>query len=99
VEAKDKEKAVLTVVHLGDISLEEYGKRTAKKGPSLTCEKQDCSLVTTTSGGRARPLILLVFSTPKDAQKCALSLGNQEPLNFVADADVRESVSVSEYLK
>lgn len=98
-EPKDKDNSVLTVVQVGDISLEEFGKQEGKKKPSLTCEKQDCSLAITTSGGRKKILILLVFTTPKDAQKCTLSFGDYGALDFVAEAEVRESVSAMDYLK
>jgi hypothetical protein len=95
-EPKDKEKSVLTVVQVEDIPPRDFAAQQAK----LTCEERDCPLASITSYGRKnKVLTLLVFTTPRDAQKCALSFVGQEPLNFVADAEIRESVSVSEYLK
>ncbi len=98
-EPKDKSKQVLTVVQLGGISLEEFAKQQAKKGPSLTCEKEDCRLAITTSGGKTRILILLVFTTPKEARKCTLSIGDYTALDVAAEAEVRDSISPTDYLK
>lgn len=98
-EPKDKDKSVLTVVQVGDISLEEFAKQEAKKKPSLTCEKRDCALAITTAGGRGKILVLLVFTTPKDATKCTLSFGDYSALDFVAEAEVRDLISVADYLK
>lgn len=98
---KNKENSVLTIVQLGDMSAEEFGKERGKKKPSLTCEKRDCSLAASSSGGKKRPLIgiLLVFETPKDTQKCILSIGDHDALYFVAEAQIRESISVMDYVK
>jgi hypothetical protein len=98
-EPKDKSRQVLTVVQLGGISLEEFVKQQAKKGASLTCEKEDCRLAVTTSGGKKQVLILLVFTTPKEAQKCTLSMGDYSALDVAAEAEVRDSISPADYLK
>jgi len=101
ISPKNKENAVYTVVHLGGISAEKFGEASAKKKPSLTCEEQDCRLAATISGGKKRPTIgiLLVFETPKDAQRCILSIGDYDALHFVAESEIRESISSTEALR
>ena len=65
-----------------------------RRKKSLTCEERDCPLAMTTTGGKTKTVILLVFSAPKDQQKCKLSFGDHDSLDFVAEMEISESVGL-----